>query len=61
VEPICYSIPEAADALSLGETTVRELVLRGEIPSVTVGRRRLIPVERLREWVRLQSEQSNGG
>lgn len=39
------SLPETADALGVGLTTVKKLVRTGEIPSVKIGDRRLVPVE----------------
>lgn len=45
---------------SLGRTTVFDLIARGEIESVKVGRSRLIPEEALRGFVaRLREQQSN--
>jgi len=38
-----FSVPEAAKALGLGTTTVKKLIASGDLPSITVGRRRLVP------------------
>ena len=40
---LAYSIDEAADALSLSRSTVKELVYTGEIKKLKVGRRVVIP------------------
>lgn len=48
---LLVSVKEAARLLSLGETATWALLMSNEIPSVKVGRRRLVPVERLRQWV----------
>jgi len=42
VEPLAYSIPEAAHALSISQRHVRYLVERGELPIVKLGNRTLI-------------------
>jgi excisionase family DNA binding protein len=53
LEPLrlTLSIAEAASALGIGRTKMCELVSRGEVPTITIGRRKLIPVEALRRWV----------
>lgn len=48
---LLLSIEDAAERLSLGRTTFLQLVYNGAIESVTVGRRRLIPVEGLEDYV----------
>lgn len=45
-----YSVPEAGQILGLGRTAIYEAVRRGEIPSLRVGGRVLVPrvaIERL--------------
>ena len=59
VEPIprvALSPAEAALSAGLCERTLSDLVVSGEIPSVKVGRRRLIPVRELRKWLSRRSE-----
>ncbi|MCY9783035.1 helix-turn-helix domain-containing protein [Nocardiopsis sp. EMB25] len=59
-EKVAYSIEEAAQALSLGRTTVKKLVATGKLASVRVGRRRLIPRSVLEEYVnRLVEDQAS--
>ncbi|NKY99144.1 helix-turn-helix domain-containing protein [Nocardiopsis alborubida] len=50
-EKVAYSVEEAAQALSLGQTTVKKLIATGRLPSVRVGRRRLIPRSALEDYV----------
>lgn len=50
-EKIAYSVEEAAQALSLGRTTVKKLIATGQLVSVRVGRRRLIPRSELETYV----------
>lgn len=45
------AVAEAAARLGVGRTTVYELITAGEIRSVKVGRRRLIPATALNEYV----------
>jgi excisionase family DNA binding protein len=41
------SVKKAADALGVGERTAWELVKQGTLPSVKLGRRRLVPLHAL--------------
>jgi len=50
------NVEQAAEALSLGQTMVRELIAKGEIRSITIGTARRIPVEALDEFIARQSE-----
>ena len=43
------SIPEAADALGIGRTALYGMIGRGELRSVSVGRRRLVAPDAIRE------------
>jgi excisionase family DNA binding protein len=44
-------VEEAADWLGLGRTKAYELVYRGTLPSVTIGRSRRVPVAALEAFV----------
>jgi len=46
-----YTVGEAAERLGLGRTLVYQLVLRGVIASVTIGRCRRVPAEALEEFI----------
>jgi excisionase family DNA binding protein len=50
-EPLTYSISEAAEAIGVGRNSAYELVRRGELRSVRVGRRVLIPRDVVREFL----------
>lgn len=57
---LAYSIEEAFLALSIGRTQLFDLLRRGEIASVKVGRRRLIPAASLDAYLgRLVAEQTD--
>lgn len=54
---LLLSVEEALEATGIGRSKFYELVAAGEIESVEVGRRRLVPVEALQEFVeRLRAE-----
>lgn len=56
---LLYSPEEAASVLSLGRSTMFELLSSGEIASVKIGRARRIPRVALEAYVeRLQAQQS---
>lgn len=55
VPPILYGVNEAAEALRLSRTAIYELIRSGRLRSVKHGRRRLMPVEALQEYVQLMS------
>jgi len=48
---ITLSVGEAANRLGVSKTTLWSLVYRGEIRSISLGRRRLIPTAALEQWV----------
>lgn len=43
--------PDAAQMLGLGRTMTKRLVATGELESVVLGRRRLVVVDSIREYV----------
>ena len=49
--PLLITVEEAADLLGIGRTTTYELVMSGEIPSVKIGRRRLVVRSGLSHYV----------
>ena len=51
LEPLLLSVEEAAEVLRLGRSTLYELIASGEIPSLTIGRSRRVPLAALKEWV----------
>jgi excisionase family DNA binding protein len=61
MEKLGYSVDEAVRASGIGRTVMYELLRRGEIKSVKVGRHRIIPAEAIRAYfAALQSEQHQG-
>ena len=61
MDKIGYSIQETVERSGLGRTTVYELLKSGDLVSVKVGRRRLIPASALAEYFeRLTAQQQTG-
>lgn len=52
------TVVQAAALLGLGRSLVYELVLRGEIPSIKIGRARRIPVAALDRFIDQRLEDS---
>jgi excisionase family DNA binding protein len=46
-EPAVYTVEEAAGVLRIGRSAAYDAVRRGEIPSIKLGRRLLVPRARL--------------
>lgn len=46
-QPLTLTIPEVAQRLGIGRSCAYEAVRKGEIPSIRVGRRIVVPAE----WV----------
>ena len=60
IEKLLYTVPEAAMRLGLGRSLVYELVMRGEIISIKIGRARRVPVSALDQFVaRLAEEEES--
>lgn len=57
--PLLLNVEEAAELAGIGRTILYERLLSGDIASVKIGRRRLVPRAAVEEYVqRLLSEQS---
>jgi excisionase family DNA binding protein len=54
-----FDIASAARVLSIGKTKLRELLNTGEVRSVSIGRRRLVPRDAIAEYVARLSEGTN--
>lgn len=58
-EQLLYQINDAARVLGVGRTKFYELLDAGQIATVTIGRRRLVPAEDLVAYVdRLRSDRT---
>ena len=52
-EPLTYTVEEAAELLGIGRNTCYEAVKRGEIPSIRIGGRILVPREALHQFLKV--------
>ncbi len=55
-ERLAYSPDHAAEIADLGRTSIFRALARGELPSLKVGRRRLILREDLHAWLHSKRE-----
>jgi excisionase family DNA binding protein len=51
VRKLALSVEEAADCMSLAERAVWDLVGTGQLRSLKVGRRRIVPVSAIEEFL----------
>lgn len=58
-QKMAYSITEMAAALGIGRNKAHELAKKPGFPIITLGRRKVIPVKALGEWLERKAGQSN--
>ena len=51
VQPLLYDVEEAATALRLSRSVLYELIRSGQLRTVKQGRRRLVPIAALVDYV----------
>ena len=51
VTPLLYRVEEAAEALRLSRAMVYEIIRSGQLRTVKIGTRRLVPVAALGEYI----------
>jgi excisionase family DNA binding protein len=51
MEPVLVSVDQAATVVGIGKSKLYELLLSGELKSLKIGRRRLIRMSALEEFV----------
>jgi len=51
IEPLCYSVEEAAKALTISRSLAFRLVAEKKIPSIKLGRRLLVPKAQLEKML----------
>lgn len=54
--PLLLRLTEVAEQLGLGRSTVCQLLQRGDLPCVRIGRSVRVPADALAEWVRERVE-----
>ena len=55
MDPLLISVQEAARTLSVGRTSIYQLIKSGELETMKLGRRRLITIQSLRRLTEGQS------
>lgn len=60
VEPLTYSVREAAQVLGIGKDLAYQLVKSGELPSVKLGNRLVVPKAALHRLLGWTEEDENG-
>jgi excisionase family DNA binding protein len=60
VEALLLKPEEAARVLNVSRTSLYEMLARGELPSLTIGRSRRVPAEALRRWVAERAREQAG-
>lgn len=48
---LAYPIPEAAEILGIGRTTLYAEIGAGRLPTITIGRRRLVTAQALDDYL----------
>lgn len=51
MEPLLLRPEQAAEAIGVSWSRLYEMLARGELTSITVGRSRRVPVDALRHWL----------
>lgn len=57
MEKLTISATELPRVLGVGRNTAYELVKRSDFPAVRIGRRIVVPVDALREWLERQASE----
>ena len=61
-DKLLWSVKETCAALGIARSKLDQLTAEGSIPTVLIGRRRLFPVEQVKQWIAgLPSENTEGG
>ena len=58
MDNLAYSLTETAQVLGVSRPTVYALIKQPGFPVFSVGNRKLVSVEGLRDWIRSQTEVS---
>jgi excisionase family DNA binding protein len=58
--PLLLSVPAAAAALGIGRATIYELIAAGELGSLKVGARRLVPAAEVDRFIAAKLAETRG-
>lgn len=56
MEKLVYSIQEVADLLGISRSYTYELVRKGTIPALKLGKKQVIPKEKFYNWINGEKE-----
>ena len=56
VARVLLTIPEVCLATHLGQSTIKSLIAKGAIESISIGRARRVPADAVDAWVRRELE-----
>jgi len=56
MEKLVLNVQEVAEALGISRSYAYELMRNGTIPTVQLGRKRVVSKEKLNEWINEKSE-----
>lgn len=51
IESACLGLNHIAERLGLSRRTIDRIIARGELPTLKIGRRRLVRLSDLRHWL----------
>ena len=49
--PLLLNVKQLADLLGVSDSSVYELILEDDFPSLRIGKRIVVPKEELRKWI----------
>ena len=61
LRPLLVNPERLSTLLGLSHSTIYELLATGEIPSFKVGRRRVIPLTAVEQWIERRLKEAEGG
>lgn len=54
--PLMLSVIQVAEVLGISKTSAYELVHSDDFPSITIGKRLIIPKDKFIEWIKTKTE-----
>ena len=54
--PVMLSVIQVAEVLGISKTSAYELVHSDDFPSITIGKRLIIPKDKFIEWIKTKTE-----
>lgn len=54
--PLMLSVIQVAEVLGISKTSAYELVHTDDFPSITIGKRLIVPKDKFIEWIKTKTE-----